>query len=51
MSTVAAQNELIREVGRQFESTVVHAFLSAVAPDESSQGPVAGRGDPVTAAA
>ena len=40
MSAVAAQNELIRGVGRQFESSVVHAFLSIVAPDEWSQGPV-----------
>ena len=35
-----AQNELIRGVGRQFESAVVLAFLSVVAPDEWSQGPV-----------
>jgi diguanylate cyclase (GGDEF)-like protein/putative nucleotidyltransferase with HDIG domain len=42
MSPVAAQNELIRGVGRQFESSVVHAFLSVVAPDEWSQGPVRG---------
>ncbi|MEA2445665.1 MAG: hypothetical protein QOJ12_2957 [Thermoleophilales bacterium] len=38
---VTAQNELIRGVGRQFDSAVVHAFLSVVAPDEWSQGPVA----------
>jgi len=48
MSVVAAQNELIRGVGRQFESSVVHAFLSVVAPDEWSQGPVA-RGEVVAA--
>jgi diguanylate cyclase (GGDEF)-like protein/putative nucleotidyltransferase with HDIG domain len=41
MSAVAAQNELIRGVGRQFDAGVVHAFLSVVAPDEWSQGPVA----------
>jgi HD-GYP domain-containing protein (c-di-GMP phosphodiesterase class II) len=40
MSPVAAQNELIRGVGKQFESSVVLAFLSVVAPDEWSQGPV-----------
>jgi diguanylate cyclase (GGDEF)-like protein/putative nucleotidyltransferase with HDIG domain len=40
MAPVAAQNELIRGVGRQFDSHVVHAFLSVVAPDEWSQGPV-----------
>jgi response regulator RpfG family c-di-GMP phosphodiesterase len=40
MSPVAAQNELIRGVGRQFESSVVLAFLSVVAPDEWSRGPV-----------
>jgi diguanylate cyclase (GGDEF)-like protein/putative nucleotidyltransferase with HDIG domain len=40
MSPVAAQNELIRGVGRQFDSSVVHAFLSVVAPEEWSQGPV-----------
>ena len=44
MSPVAAQNELIRGVGRQFDSHVVHAFLSVVAPDEWSQGPVDRRG-------
>jgi diguanylate cyclase (GGDEF)-like protein len=37
---VSAQNELIRGVGRQFDASVVHAFLSVVAPDEWSQGPV-----------
>jgi diguanylate cyclase (GGDEF)-like protein len=40
MAPVAAQNELIRGVGRQFDAAVVHAFLSVVAPDEWSQGPV-----------
>jgi diguanylate cyclase (GGDEF)-like protein len=40
---VTAQNELIRGVGRQFDAAVVHAFLSVVAPDEWSQGPVAER--------
>ncbi|MEA2143816.1 MAG: hypothetical protein QOI64_2246 [Solirubrobacteraceae bacterium] len=40
MAPVSAQNELIRGVGRQFDSAVVHAFLSVVAPDEWSQGPV-----------
>jgi HD-GYP domain-containing protein (c-di-GMP phosphodiesterase class II) len=42
MPPVAAQNELIRGVGRQFDAAVVHAFLSVVAPDEWSQGPVPG---------
>ena len=42
LPTVAAQNELIRGVGRQFDATVVHAFLSVVAPDEWSQAPVRG---------
>ena len=40
LTPVNAQNELIRGVGRQFESAVVLAFLSVVAPDEWSQGPV-----------
>ena len=40
MAPVAAQNELIRGVGTQFDAAVVHAFLSVVAPDEWSQGPV-----------
>jgi diguanylate cyclase (GGDEF)-like protein len=48
MAAVSAQNELIRGVGRQFDASVVHAFLSYVAPDEWSQGPVA-RGDGVSA--
>jgi diguanylate cyclase (GGDEF)-like protein len=41
MAAVSAQNELIRGVGTQFDSAVVHAFLSVVAPEEWSQGPVA----------
>jgi diguanylate cyclase (GGDEF)-like protein len=40
MAPVSAQNELIRGVGTQFDSAVVHAFLSVVAPEEWSQGPV-----------
>ena len=44
MPPVAAQNELIRGVGRQFDAAVVHAFLSVAAPDEWSQGPVRGAG-------
>jgi putative nucleotidyltransferase with HDIG domain len=41
MAPVSAQNELIRGVGTQFDSAVVLAFLSVVAPEEWSQGPVA----------
>jgi hypothetical protein len=40
MAAVSAQNELIRGVGAQFDSAVVLAFLSVVAPTEWSQGPV-----------
>jgi diguanylate cyclase (GGDEF)-like protein len=48
---VSAQNELIRGVGRQFDASVVHAFLSVVAPDEWSQGPVTARPKLATPAA
>jgi HD-GYP domain-containing protein (c-di-GMP phosphodiesterase class II) len=40
MPVVSAQNELIRGIGSQFDGHVVHAFLSVVAPDEWSEGPV-----------
>jgi diguanylate cyclase (GGDEF)-like protein len=43
LQPVTAQNELIRGVGRQFDAAVVHAFLSVVAPEEWSQGPVSER--------
>jgi diguanylate cyclase (GGDEF)-like protein len=51
MPPVSAQNELIRGVGRQFDASVVHAFLSVVAPDEWSQGPVTARPKLATPAA
>ena len=51
MPVVTAQNELIRGIGSQFDPHVVHAFLSVVAPEEWSQGPVDRRRATTAAAA